>query len=110
MYTNVADDEHVTKGDPLGILDRCVQTLQSMIEKRIHATDDPKWTEWLADVTHDYNTNPHTTLRDKTPDEVYNSAALIQARWVEDSDYNMAIHKELLDAFKHGDFVRMRLK
>jgi hypothetical protein len=110
VYTNVADDEHVTEGDPLGILDRCVQTLRSMIEKRIHATDDPKWTEWLSDVIHDYNNNPHATLKDKTPDEVYNSTALIHARWVEDSVYNMAIQKELLVAFKPGDFVRMRLK
>ena len=44
VLTGVAADEHVTVGDPLGVLDRLVQTLRTLIEKRIHARDDPKWT------------------------------------------------------------------
>ena len=60
VLTGVAADEHVTVGDPLGVLDRLVQTLRTLIEKRIHARDDPKWTTWLAEVIHDYTPTPTT--------------------------------------------------
>jgi hypothetical protein len=110
VLTNVAADEHVTSGHPLGILDRCVQTLRSMIEKRIHAYDDPKWTQWLGEIIQDYNENPHTTLDNKTPNQVYASLPDMHERWTQDSRYNIEISKAVAEAFKPGDYVRMRLK
>ncbi|KAF6251599.1 hypothetical protein COO60DRAFT_1675174 [Scenedesmus sp. NREL 46B-D3] len=92
IFTNVARDEHVTTGDLLGILDRLVQTLRNMIEKRIFARDDLKWTQWLGEVLHDYNTNPHSTLDDDTPDE-----------------YNRQASKPVVEHFWLNDYVRVCL-
>lgn len=110
VVTDVAAEEHVTKGDPLGILDRLVKTLRAIMEKRIHADDDPKWPAWLDEVIRDYNHTPHKTLKNKTPDQVYDSLPLIHARWVEDSAYNAEVSKQVQAHFKVGDYVRKRLK
>ena len=110
VLTGVAADEHVTVGDPLGVLDRLVQTLRTLIEKRIHARDDPKWTTWLAEVIHDYNTNPHETLKNRTPDELYADEPAMRQRWVDDSAYNATVQKPVQEAFRAGDYVRVRLK
>ena len=110
VITGVAADEHVTMGDPLGVLDRLVQTLRTLIEMRIHARDDPKWTNWLAEVIHDYNTNPHDTLKNRTPDELYADEPAMRQRWVDDSAFNATVQKPVQDGFRMGDYVRVRLK
>lgn len=110
VVTGVAAEEHVTTGDPLGILDRLVQTLRAVMEKRIHTDDDPKWPAFLDEVIQDYNATAHETLKNKTPDQVYDSLPLIHARWVEDSAYNAEVSKDVSEHFKVGDYVRKRLK
>lgn len=116
VITGVAAEEHVTTGDPLGILDRLVQTLRAVVEKRIHADDDPKWPAWLDEVIRDYNATPHetlterSTLKNKTPDQVYTSLPDIHQRWVEDSAHNAEVSKDVQEHFKVGDYVRKRLK
>jgi hypothetical protein len=110
VLTAVAADEHVTTGDPLGILDRLVQTLRGVLEKRIHAEDDPKWPAFLGEVVADYNATPHETLKGKTPDQVYARLPDIHARWVEDSAYNAEVSKDVQAQFKVGNYVRKRLK
>ena len=106
----MAADEHVTVGDPLGVLDRLVQTLCTLIEKRIHARDDPKWTNWLAEVIHDYNTNPHDTLKNMTPDDLYADEPAMRQRWVDNNAYIATVQKPVQEGFRRGDFVRVRLK
>jgi hypothetical protein len=62
VITGTAKDEHVTQGDPLGIIDSLVRTLRRLIEKRIAADDDPKWTSWLGEIVDTYNATPHGSL------------------------------------------------
>jgi len=72
VLTVVAKDEHVTRGgNPLGVLDSCVKTLRGLFEKHIHLHNDAKWTQWLGDVIRQYNNMPHSTHKNKTPNQIY---------------------------------------
>lgn len=110
VLTNVAADEHVTRGNPLGILDRLVRTLRTMIQKRIHVTGNAKWTEWLPEVLEDYNSNPHKALKGRSPDQEYDDLLSLHRRWVENSAYNKSLSKEVEQTFRPGDYVRMKLE
>jgi hypothetical protein len=81
-----------------------------MIEQRIHAQDDPKWTKWLNEILEDYNSNPHETLNNQTPDEVYADPVALHQRWVADTLYNRTVSKDVVEAFKPGDYVRLKLQ
>jgi len=48
LFTSVAKDNHAAcGGNKLGIIDRLVRTLKSLIEKRAMANDNPVWTWYL---------------------------------------------------------------
>jgi hypothetical protein len=106
VRTGVAADEHVTTGDPLGTLDRLVRTLRALIEKRIFADDDPKWTAWLDEVVGAYNATPHGSLPPgATPDETYADYCAMHRVWVAASDHNRAADPP---PFAVGDYVRTK--
>jgi hypothetical protein len=110
VITGTAKDEHVTQGDPLGIIDSLVRTLRRLIEKRIAADDDPKWTSWLGEIVDTYNATPHGSLgKGKTPDEVYEDHSAKHKIWAAGAAHNMALSKDVAEKFKAGDYVRVRL-
>jgi hypothetical protein len=110
VITGTAKDEHVTQGDPLGIVDSLVRTLRRLIEKRIAADDDPKWTSWLGQILDTYNATPHGSLgKGKTPEEVYEDHSAKHKIWAAGAAHNMALSKDLAERFKAGDYVRVRL-
>jgi hypothetical protein len=109
VYTVVSKDEHVTTGNPLGILDRCVRTLRGLFEKRIHLRDDAKWTQWLHEVITQYNDTPHTKLRGATPSQVYGDWNAMYRVWEEDIKYNKTLDRQIGSMFKPDQFVRLKL-
>lgn len=111
VKTGVAADEHITKGNPLGIIDSLVWTLKSLIEKRIRAEDDAKWTKWLDEVLKLYNETPHDGLKEgKAPNDVYGDLIEMHKRWVAASEHNREVAQQVAEKFKKGDFVRVRLR
>ena len=71
VYTGIANDDHISKGDRLGIVDRAVRTLRSLIAKYMELHNTVRWTRWLDKILDVYNGTPHGGLRGGTPDEAW---------------------------------------
>lgn len=83
VFTDVAKDDHITKqGNKLGIIDRAVRTLKNMLNKYMLEEENLKWTDYLDDVIDTYNNSQHRSLKNDTPNEVY-----------DDDDYSSRIHE-----------------
>lgn len=82
VYTDVAKDDHITKmGDKLGIVDRCIRTIKQLIQKYMLIHKTTKWTTFLHTIVELYNNTPHSSIKNMTPDEVY-----------DDYDYLVLLH------------------
>ncbi len=84
VYTDVAKNDHLIKGggDKLGILDRSVRTIKSLITKYILEHKTTKWTSFLQDVVDLYNDTPNSGIGNKTPNELF-----------DDYDYALSLHE-----------------
>jgi hypothetical protein len=109
VITMVADKEHVTRGNPLGIIDSLVRTLKQLIEKRIRADDDPKWTKWIHEILSLYNSSEHSSL-DESPNSVFGNDAKMQQIYEQGIAYNRQVSKPVVDAFRKDNYVRVRLQ
>ena len=70
VYHDVARDDHITGGDKLGEVDSLCKTLKRLMLKYIAHTDDLRWIEWLPTVIGIYNSSPHSSLGQMSPDDV----------------------------------------
>jgi hypothetical protein len=72
IYTDVAKDDHLTThGNKLGIVDRATRTIKNYIQKYMLVHDTTKWVEALPKLIELYNDSPHSSLEDRTPNEVF---------------------------------------
>jgi len=62
MYNFISEDEHQTRGNKLGILDRAVRSIKMLLASYIPETADGKWTSYLQDVIDWYNRRQHRSL------------------------------------------------
>lgn len=62
MYTFISEDEHQTRGNKLGILDRAVRSIKMLLARYMTETADGKWTLYLQDVIDWYNKRQHRSL------------------------------------------------
>ena len=103
LYTDVAKDDHISQGDKLGIVDRFTRTIKKLISRYMIANDDPKWVEHIDDITRMYNDMPHSSLANKTPNEVYQSEELQSKQYVDGLMGNV----KKTNLFAVGDKVRI---
>jgi len=107
IYTDVAKDDHFVKGsNKLGVIDRLTRTLKSIINRRMVADNDVKWTAWLDEVIDLYNDLPHRTLKNFTPNEVWSDEYIQLQRQAHDEKENLKNY-EGLQKFMVGDVVRV---
>ncbi len=73
LDTSVANEEHISNGNILGIIDRLVRTLRKLIEKYYditgHRTDNIK--DVMKSIIDTYNDKSHKTLDNITPNQVF---------------------------------------
>ena len=62
MYNFISEDEHQTRGNKLGILDRAVRSIKMLLARYMTDTADGKWTVYLQDVIDWYNKRQHRSL------------------------------------------------
>ena len=122
LFTSVAKDNHAAcGGNKLGIIDRLVRTLKSLIEKRAMSNNDPVWTGYLDEIIGLYNSTPHGSLHlDKkmwsaedlikgsfSPDEAFEKRDFLLKLHSEYMRHNAALKKKLMSRFTTGDKVRV---
>ena len=71
VFSDVARDDHVSRGDKLGLIDRAVRTLRSLLLKAMLLKGNTKWVGFLGEVVKNYNTTPHAALNGDTPDVMW---------------------------------------
>lgn len=76
LYTDIAKEDHISKGDRLGVLDRAVRTIKGWLQKQMLLDDTTNWKQYLADIINMYNETPHSALKGKSPNEVFVSERL----------------------------------
>ena len=62
MYNFISEDEHQTRGNKLGILDRAVRSIKMLLSRYMTETANGKWTSYLQDVIDWYNKRQHRSL------------------------------------------------
>ena len=62
MYNFISEDEHQTRGNKLGILDRAVRSVKMLLARFMTETADGKWALYLKDVIDCYNKRQHRSL------------------------------------------------
>jgi hypothetical protein len=67
----VSKQEHLSKGNALGIVDTTTRTLKKFIKKFVAQNKSPKFIDYLDELVDAYNETPHSSLDNKTPDKVY---------------------------------------
>jgi len=107
LATNVASDDHISKGDSLGIVDRATRTIKTRIRNYMLTNETTKFINHLQDLVDNYNDTPHSSLKNKTPDEVYNDHSAQDELYEKGNEENKELDDKIdLDI---GDYVRKRV-
>jgi len=107
LTTNVSAEDHFSKGDALGIVDRATRTIKTIIRNFILAHGTTKFIDDLQDLVSNYNDTPHRSLNNKTPDEVYKDKEFQRELYESYNKQNKKLANKVdLDI---GDYVRKRV-
>ena len=107
VYHDVAEDDHITKGsDRLGIVDRFTRTLKKRIKDHVRSTGNAAWTRFLDALVDDYNATGHSSLDERTPDEVFADYDARMDAYLAESEVN-AQRRAGHPQFEAGDVVRI---
>lgn len=103
----VSKQEHLSKGNKLGIVDTATRTIKKMINKYITMNDDPMFIDNLDDIVEIYNNTPHASLGNNTPNKVFKNEDLQKKIHNEAVEHNAKLREKVnLDI---GDYVRKSL-
>jgi hypothetical protein len=107
VHTGIAKDDHISKhSNRLGIIDRLVRTLRKLMNKYMLLQNDTQWSKWLPKIISIYNKTPHSSLNNRTPDEVSADVNGMEKRFHQDVKYNQA--QDAMDTpVSVGDTVRI---
>jgi hypothetical protein len=107
VHTGIAKDDHISKhSNRLGIIDRLVRTLRKLMNKYMLLQNDTQWSKWLPKIISIYNKTPHSSLNNRTPNEVSADVNGMEKRFHQDVKYNQA--QDAMDTpVSVGDTVRI---
>jgi hypothetical protein len=104
--THVAKDDHITPiGNRLGIVDRCIRTIKSLLQKHMLSHDSAVWTNKLHDIVALYNDTPHSGVDNETPDDVFDDIDFSQKMYEGQLKKNDALSRGV--DIMIGDNVRL---
>lgn len=111
VFTHVADDDHVTKGDFLGILDIAIRNFRELLSKAqaLALTSSNDWHQLLQKVIKVYNTNPHPALNGQTPQDVHANYELAYSIYKRDLAYNKTLKAKHAQFFRYKPDDRVRI-
>ena len=106
MATHVAKSDHITPiGNRLGIVDRCIRTVKSLLMKHMLAHDTTVWIDKLADVVTLYNETPHSGVDNQAPSDVFDDLDFSQKMFEGQRKKNDALSRAV--NIMIGDNVRI---
>ena len=107
LTTDVSADEHVSKGNKLGIVDRATRTIKTYIRNYMLSKQTTKFIDQLQNLVDNYNDTPHSSLNNKTPNEVYSDKDYQEKMHRRNNEYNQGLSEKIdIDV---GDYVRKRV-
>ena len=107
LSTDVAADDHIDKGNKLGIVDSACRTIKRSIRNYMATHETTKFINILPALVDNYNDTPHTSLKNKTPDDLWGDEKLQLKYFNKLTDYNEDLSNDIdLDV---GDDVRKRV-
>jgi len=107
LRTDLAKDDHINKGNKLGIVDVATKTIKRYIRNYMLAHDTTRFINKLQELVDNYNTTPHSSLKNRTPADVYDDRDAQKEIF-----FNHQRHNERLEAridLDVGDYVRKRV-
>ena len=107
LYYDTAADDHISKGDKLGIVDRFTRTIKMYLLKNMIANDNSNWIKDLQEIIDFYNSTPHDSLKGQSPNEVakddWKMGEIYMSRFLHNNESKQEFK------FKVGDTVRIIL-
>ena len=105
--SHIAADEHFTSGNSLGIIDRFCRTIKSKILKYQLSSGNINFIDVLQDIIDNYNNSSHSSLHDKSPNDIFNSIKLQIDKKNENMIYNLEIKDNIkLDIGTHVRVIK----
>jgi hypothetical protein len=100
----VSKEEHISKGNRLGIIDTATRTIKRMINKYLLSENTTRYINVLDDLVENYNSTEHVGLGGETPDSVFEDEKKQQQIYEKANKHNAQLQKSIdLDV---GDYVR----
>ncbi|PNH09165.1 hypothetical protein TSOC_004210 [Tetrabaena socialis] len=106
LSTDVATEDHISKGNKLGIVDRATRTIKTYIRNYMLANDTTKFVDVLPDLVDNYNTTPHSSLGNSTPSQIFGDLDRQREMYNELTQHNDALEQTI--DLSEGDYVRKR--
>ena len=102
-----AGDDHFTKNSSnrLGIIDRLTRTIKTRVLKYQLTSGNINFFNVINEIVQSYNESAHKSLKNKSPEDVFNSEYLQNDKKNEDIVHNMEIKRNI--EFDLGDTVRV---
>jgi hypothetical protein len=102
----IANDDHITKSDRLGIIDRLVRTLKFMLTKKVFAGDDIlPIDKTMKDIVNIYNNTPNVSIENYTPNQAFDDKNIRYQLYMKKINYNLHLNDD--SDLNVGDKVRI---
>jgi hypothetical protein len=102
LRTDVAKDDHISKGNKLGIIDRFTRTFKNMLRQYMETYDTRNYSDVIDKLVDNYNNSKHSTIG-RTPNQAYNDTEFLNKLHSKNTVYNAGIRPGV----NEGDEVRV---
>lgn len=104
---DVAKDDHFSKGNKLGIVDSAVKQVKRLIRNYMLLKKTTRYIDVLDELVMNYNTTPHSSIGNKTPNDLYNDEDAMKRLQEKLEDHNKKLNSTI--NLETGDLVRVAL-
>lgn len=105
LDTQTAKDDHISKGNRLGIIDRLTRTIKNILMKYIYTHKRYTVPEVVSVIIENYNNTPHDGLNNITPNEAFENKHIRYENYKQGIEHNMNLASQ--SKFNIGDRVRV---
>ena len=105
LDTQTAKDDHYSKGNRLGIIDRLTRTIKNILMRYVYTHRRYSIPEVVSIIVDNYNDSPHQSLSGLTPNQVFGDKHTRFLNFMEGIEHN----KNIIDKIdlEPGDHVRI---
>jgi len=104
VVTGVSKNDHISKGNRLGIVDSATRTIKKYLRNYMVENNKAKFIDVLDSLVENYNNTPHSSLDNKTPNDVYDDIDAQQNIYEDAMEHNIKLERNI--DLEIGDYVR----